>query len=469
MSNIVVYNLRVLFPPPIRVTAPLLALTFGLLATFLDYRLNLALDLSRHLKEVHARANSSGRRLSEISQRLVSSNQLDLLQEQIVVIPDLPNEEMVAVVDASGNILADSTGTLRGKSVALTSLASAAALINKESDPTPQHAETKTHVLTAYPFRIGGGATGWTLVQFDRAAAIAAAESDARKQLGWMALAMAVLGCLIWAVLHVGFARRLGRLERSVEGFGQTRTVEPEIIEGGDEVAALSTKFAAMVRRLREREIEQVRLEREVLEISENERRRIGHDMHDSLGQRLTAAALSTGSLARNLKSHAPQYAEQADAIGRELCDAITEARSISHGLAPVDLIDDGLMIALGRLAEDTSRASNIRCIFECEPAVCVANPKIAQHLYRIAQEAVANALKHADASEIRIGLEFRDDLLLLEVEDDGEGFDETTPPVDGIGLRVMRYRARLIDALFEIGAAPAGGTRVSSRVRVPE
>ena len=190
--------------------------------------------------------------------------------------------------------------------------------------------------------------------------------------------------------------------------------------------------------------------------------------MHDSLGQRLTAAALSSGALARTLKAHAPEYSDQAESIAHELCDAIAEARAISHGLAPVDLIDDGLMMTLGRLAEDTSRASNIRCIFECEPAVCVANPKIAQHLYRIAQEAVANALKHAAASEIRIGLECRNGSLILEVEDDGDGFDETAAPADGIGLRVMRYRARLIDALFEIGAAPAGGTRVSSQVKVP-
>lgn len=455
------------FPPPIRITAPLLALAFGLLATFFDYRLNLALDLNRHLKEVRARADSSGRRLADMSEKLIASGQLDLLQAQVEMIPDLPNEELVGVSDETGRIVADSTGNLLGKSVTLTPLASAAALID-EKNPTTKRAETKTAVLRAIPFQIGEGAKGWTLLMFDRGAAIAAAQADARKQLGWMALAMAVLGCLTWAVLHVGVARRLARLERSVEGFGQSQKSEPEILKGGDEVAGLSIKFAAMVHRLREREAEQVRLEREVLEISENERRRIGHDMHDSLGQRLTAAALSSGALARVLKSHAPQFADQAEAIGRELCDAVTEARSISHGLAPVDLIDDGLMLALARLAEDTSRASNLRCIFECEPAVCVANPKIAGHLYRIAQEAVANALKHAAASEIRIGLECRDGALLLEVDDDGEGFDEATPPRDGIGLRVMRYRARLIDALFEIGTAPAGGTRVSSRVRVP-
>ncbi len=99
---------------------------------------------------------------------------------------------------------------------------------------------------------------------------------------------------------------------------------------------------------------------------------------------------------------------------------------------------------------------------------VCVADPEMAGHLYRIAQEALNNALKHAAPSEIRIGLEHRDGALLLEVEDDGSGLEEKASPNDGIGLRVMRYRARLIDGLLEIGAAPAGGTRISCRVRMP-
>lgn len=455
------------FPPPIRITAPLIAIVFGLLATFLNHRMNLALDLNRHLNEVRARADSSGRRLAEVSERLVTSGQLDVLQARVETMPDIPEEELVGIIDQNGRIISDSTGTLQGKPVSLTPLAPAAALTVAGKNPAEKQSENETALLRAFPFQIGDAGTGWALLIFDRTAAIAAAKADARKQLGWMALAMAVLGCLIWGVLHVGFAQRLGRFARSVEAFGEGQTPVPETLRGGDEVAALSTKFAAMVHRLQEREAEQVRLEREVLEISDNERRRIGHDVHDSLGQRLTAAALATNALSGALRSDAPQLAGQAEEIGRELRDAIIEARSISHGLAPVDLIDDGLMIALGRLAEDTSRVSNIRCIFECEPAVCVADPKIAGHLYRIAQEAVGNALKHAAASEIRIGLECRDGSLLLEIEDDGEGFDDTSVPIDGIGLRVMRYRARLIDALFEIGAAQAGGTRVSSRVRV--
>jgi signal transduction histidine kinase len=223
-----------------------------------------------------------------------------------------------------------------------------------------------------------------------------------------------------------------------------------------------------MATKLREREVEQVRLEREVLEISESERRRIGHDLHDSLGQRLTAASMTTNAFISTLKAEAPALVERGEELGRQLRETIAEVRSLSHGLAPVALVDDGLMTALTSLAENTRRGGAVRCVFDCAEPVRVTDAEIADHLYRIAQEAVNNALKHAAPSEIRIALECRDHALVLEVDDDGEGLGETMPPVDGIGLRVMRYRARLIDGDLGIGSPPAGGTRISCRVKLP-
>ncbi len=109
-----------------------------------------------------------------------------------------------------------------------------------------------------------------------------------------------------------------------------------------------------------------------------------------------------------------------------------------------------------------------MRCVFECPAPVCIAEQEAAEQLYRIAQEAVKNAIKHAAPSEIRIGLERRDATLVLEVDDDGIGIDESMPLADGIGLQVMRYRARLIGAELRIGSAPAGGARISCKVSLP-
>jgi signal transduction histidine kinase len=108
-----------------------------------------------------------------------------------------------------------------------------------------------------------------------------------------------------------------------------------------------------------------------------------------------------------------------------------------------------------------------VRCVSECAEPIHVAEAEVADHLYRIAQEAVNNALKHAAPSEIRIGLERQNGALVLEVDDDGEGLNESAPLATGIGLRVMRYRARLIGGDLEIGSPPAGGTRVCCRVKL--
>jgi signal transduction histidine kinase len=282
-----------------------------------------------------------------------------------------------------------------------------------------------------------------------------------------MASAMALLSFSLWAALHFGFGARLIRLARMMRDFGDEKLKAPLAIHGGDEVRELSEAFVTMAANLRARDEETLRLEREVLEVSERERRRIGHDLHDGLGQRLTAASLAMNALIAALQTEAPALAGQGEEIGRRLRDTITEARGLSHGLAPVALADEGLMAALATLAENTTRTGTVRCLLDCPEPVLVPDVETAGHLYRIAQEAVANALKHADASEIRIGLDLRDRELLLEVEDDGIGISESTPAAGGIGLRVMRYRAQLIEGLLEIGSAPAGGTRISCRTKL--
>ena len=266
----------------------------------------------------------------------------------------------------------------------------------------------------------------------------------------------------LWAALHFGFAARLARLSQAVRDFGEGRADRVEAVSGGDEVQELSAAFATMAARLGEREAERMRLEREVLETTERERQRIGQDLHDSLGQQLTAASLATNGLITALESAAPALVQQAENLGRQLRNSIAEVRVLSHGLVPVALEDDGLMHALYELAEATTRSTGVRCAFECPQPVRVHDLELAGHLYRIAQEAVNNALKHAAPHEIRIGLERHEETLVLEVDDDGEGLPDAGAAGDGIGRRVMRHRALLIGGTFETGSSPAGGTRMA-------
>ena len=133
--------------------------------------------------------------------------------------------------------------------------------------------------------------------------------------------------------------------------------------------------------------------------------------------------------------------------------------RALSHGLAPVGVEADGLEHALRALADSTGRSTPVRCVFECPAPVSVHDPAAPSHLYRIAQEAVNNALKHAAPTEIRVGLEQRAGLLILEVDDDGDGYAETPRSSGGIGLEIMRHRAQLLGGTLEISSPPAGGT----------
>jgi signal transduction histidine kinase len=303
---------------------------------------------------------------------------------------------------------------------------------------------------------------------FNRDHATAAAEADALRQLRWMASAMFLLAFALWILLHFGFAARLARLAAGVRAFGEGERDQPASIGGGDEVAELSGAFAAMAEKLKSREAEQQRLETEILEASERERRRIGHELHDGIGQELTAALLATNGLSARLQSAAPTLAPHAEALAEQLTRTMVEVRSLSRGLAPVPLWEGGLADALQALADAASDHSGVRCVFDSSDHFVIRDPTIAGHLYRIAQEAVNNALKHASPREIRIGLERRGATLHLEIEDDGEGMPESAAPKKGLGFRTMRHRAAALQGRLVFEPAPAGGTRVSVQIPWP-
>ena len=449
------------FPPPARYFAPLLVLVFGLAVTLLDYELNLSNDLERHLSDVQEHANATGTRLAKLSAQLLPKGETELLESDLIASADAPSLEIAAVVNAEGRVLAASDPALAGRSAADTALAPAWKLARKASGASVLDSADKARLYGAYLSEHEGA---WALIVYDRADAIAEARDDARGQLQWIASAIGLLCITLWAALHFGFAERLARLTRGVRGFGMGESEIIQPIRGGDEVAELSGAFAAMAARVKAHESERAVLEREVLEASERERRRIGHELHDGLGQRLTAASLATNVLASTLHASASADAPRAEDIARQIREAIAETRALSHGLAPVGLEAGGLMNALATLAETAKRSSSVRAIFECSAPVAVPDAEQATHLFRIAQEAVNNALKHAAPGEIRIGLEQREKSLALEIEDDGNGLPEPLPADRGIGLRVMRHRADLLGGSLEIVPSPAGGTLVRCR-----
>ena len=209
-------------------------------------------------------------------------------------------------------------------------------------------------------------------------------------------------------------------------------------------------------------------LELEILEVASREQERIAQDLHDGLGQVLTGATFKLQTLQNALRGRGDD-ALAADALrAQDLIEqALRQARAVARGLFPVDVESHGLATALGRLAADASEAFGVDCAFEAVGSGQVEPRERAGHLYRIAQEALANAARHGRASTVTITLAHGDgDHVALTVRDDGVGIaDEALERGGGLGLRTMAYRARRVGGAFDVHVPDGGGTVVSVRL----
>jgi PAS domain S-box-containing protein len=207
---------------------------------------------------------------------------------------------------------------------------------------------------------------------------------------------------------------------------------------------------------------ERKRLEEEILAVSEREQRRIGQDLHDDLCQRLAGIQLMGDVLQRDLLAKTKPEAEQASLIAARIRDAIANTKNIARGLSPVALESDGLVVALEELAENSAKLFQIVCEFRFDGSVGVDDNTVATHLYRIAQEAVTNAVKHGGAKKIVICLAESEDKCILTITDDGLGLPEPYTKNQGTGLQIMKYRAAAIGASLAVRRASGRGICVS-------
>jgi PAS domain S-box-containing protein len=207
-------------------------------------------------------------------------------------------------------------------------------------------------------------------------------------------------------------------------------------------------------------------LEKEVLEIAAGEQRRIGHDLHDTVGQEMTALGLMADSLMAALQQHSPTDVPLAAQIVQGVRRTLNQVRALSRGLVPVEVQAHGLMAALADLAARIDQESGISCHFVCPNPALVEDNTTATHLYRIAQEAVGNALKHGQARQVEIDLGVTDGHLTLKITDDGIGMRDQGVKTEGLGLKIMRYRADSIRATLSIESPVLGGTQVTCALR---
>lgn len=206
-------------------------------------------------------------------------------------------------------------------------------------------------------------------------------------------------------------------------------------------------------------------LQRRVLEVSERERRIIGYDLHDGIGQQLTAVEMLVQSLIRRVPSTDDLSHRVMGEISQLVRQSIAHVRSVSRGLAPTTPGGKGLADALEELAHVSQQASGIRCQFHPGPTLSKLDPLVATQLYRITQEAVNNAVKHSRAGRIDIFLRQVGSNLSLAVEDNGRGLPEPNGRGNGHGMEIMQYRAHLLGAHLEIVPRADGGTAVRCRL----
>lgn len=222
-------------------------------------------------------------------------------------------------------------------------------------------------------------------------------------------------------------------------------------------------RAAALTREIAERE----RLQHLLLEASEQEQRRIGQDLHDGLGQHLAGTALACQVLTEKLERRQIRESVDAKKVVELIEEGVSLTRQSVKGLHPVELNAEGLMLALEEFAATTARLFDVECRFVCESPVLVHSAATAEHLFRIAQEATRNAIQHGGARKILIELDALEEGFELRIEDDGLGVTSSIPSTNGMGLRIMAHRARIIGASLECVPRAAGGTAVVCRLPV--
>lgn len=261
--------------------------------------------------------------------------------------------------------------------------------------------------------------------------------------------------------LSTGRAKIIG-IGREVVGRRKDGSVFPMDLAVSEVRLADRRLFTGFVRDISERK----RLEQEILEISEQERRRIGQDLHDGLCQHLAGIELMSQVLDQKLQRRSKADANRAADIAGHVREAIAQTRALARGLAPVTLESEGLESALRELAAGTEKVFGVACRVESTAPAPNLGTATATHLYRIAQEAVSNAIRHGKATEILIRLASEGEAVLLSVGDNGVGMSKGAQEGRGMGLRIMRYRAGMVGGELSLKSNGSAGLVVGCTIR---
>ncbi len=273
------------------------------------------------------------------------------------------------------------------------------------------------------------------------------------------ALTVADLGILLSALrsteASAGTGAERGKIEVATRYGGESQILEIYS-------TAVSVRGRTLLFSIMHDVTEQRRMEQQIVDIAENEQQRLGRDLHDGLGQHLTATAFLAKALGMKLAAGARTEAEGATRIVECVNEAIVMTRQLARGLCPVDLTTTGLTAALTQYAAATEQLFRIRCTLVTETEFALVQESAARHCYRIVQEAVTNAVRHGKPRNVEIRLSETAGSLAIAVQDDGAGMPESAQRRQGMGLNTMAFRAKALGGRLSLEQRPGGGTVVT-------
>ncbi len=237
------------------------------------------------------------------------------------------------------------------------------------------------------------------------------------------------------------------------------KEAERQLHENARELERAQKSLVGIMKTLESEIEERKTAEKQILEISGREQRRMGEDLHDGLGQSLTGIAFMSKTLSNRLASKGAAEAKDAGKIAELVNEAIRKTRELARGFYPVELESNGLLSALHELTCREEELFNVACSFEGPEDLEFKDKNRATQVYRIAQEAIENAIKHGRAKHVSVNLAKVQKELILTVQDDGCGIPKSGMRKIGMGLQLMKYRAGMIKGSFEIRRQSGGGT----------
>ncbi len=439
----------------IKATISLSVLLLGLLLIALDKSRNEDLLVERGMARMEREAQVTGMRLSGVMQYLFRNDQrrvADLEMSYSAVSQDL---SLGLVCDEEDVVQYASRLQWRGQKLADTPLSHAMPVAARSralmEGITEWNAERR-HLLAVFPFFSSYGLThrGVVVLTYDSSLALERARADALRESIVRACLLAATCLMLWLTLDWLVARRV----REVLAYTQAIKVGQDVLPpaGKDELALIAQGFAEAVEQLRETEAR-------LMEASEAERRRIGRDIHDDVCQRISAAQLKSGVLSSLLAREKSAHSNLAEEVASELHDAAAITRGFSHGLAPVWVEREGLGAALSELCEQVTRTYGIPCDIASDLGAAPLAVWVQTHVFRIIQELVVNAAKHAGPAHIEARVTLADQRLTIEVENDGAPFEAGVEAGKGLGMQFLRQRARALGGHLEFHARREGGS----------